>query len=175
MPLKNLGHQGNAARRWHIREAHQACMLNFPYIDKLPEVGIDRHQYSAFGGGAVEERPVARIGSTLQGLDVMPPRRATIPPDDGQRSDRQEISRLRDRHGGQRVLGDDRMRVCGTRANVVRLQVGVILQDGFLRNSSSASCRRWWLSCSTKRATARSRAHGVCYSSSVPTFFIERW
>ena len=72
MPLKNLGHQGNAARRWHIREAHQACMLNFPYIDKLPEVGIDRHQYSAFGGGAVEERPVARIGSTLQGLDVMP-------------------------------------------------------------------------------------------------------
>ena len=72
MPLKNLGHQDNASRRWYIWEAHQACMLNFPYIDKLPEVGIDRHQYSAFGGGAVKERPVARIGSTLQGLDVMP-------------------------------------------------------------------------------------------------------
>ena len=54
MPLKHLGHEDNTLRRRHVRKAHQAHMRSFLYIDKLSEVGIDRDQNSAFGGGVME-------------------------------------------------------------------------------------------------------------------------
>lgn len=54
MPLKHLGHEGNALRRRHVREAHQAHMRSVPHIDKFSEVGINRHQNSAFRGGTLE-------------------------------------------------------------------------------------------------------------------------
>lgn len=54
MPLKHLGHEGSALRRRHVREAHQAHMRSVPHIDKFSEVGINRHQNSAFRGGTLE-------------------------------------------------------------------------------------------------------------------------
>lgn len=73
MPLKHLGYQGNALRRRHIGEAHQAHMRSLLHIDKLSEVGIDRHQNSAFGGGATEQCLITWIDSKFMGLDnVMP-------------------------------------------------------------------------------------------------------
>ena len=73
MPFKHLGYQGNALCCRHVGEAHQAPMRSLLHIDKLSEVGIDRHQDSAFGGGATEQCLITRINSKSMGLDnVMP-------------------------------------------------------------------------------------------------------
>ena len=54
MSLEYLGDQGNASLRRHVWEAHQACMRDLLHVDKLSEVGIDRHQNSAIGGSAFQ-------------------------------------------------------------------------------------------------------------------------
>ncbi len=58
------------------------------------------------------------------------PGHAATPPDGDRHTDQQEISRLRYRYGRQGILGDDRMRVGDTRANVIGFQVGIVLQNG---------------------------------------------
>lgn len=73
MPFEHLGYQGNALGCRHVGEAHQARMQSLLHIDKFSEVGIDRHQNSAFGGGATEQCLITRINSKFMGVDnVMP-------------------------------------------------------------------------------------------------------
>ena len=54
MPFKYLGHQGDASLRRHIRESDQSRVRYRMHINEFPEVGIDCHQDSAFGGGTFE-------------------------------------------------------------------------------------------------------------------------
>ena len=54
MPIKNLGDQGNAPLRRHIRKAHQARMRDLSHVDKLSEVGVYCYQNSADGGSVFQ-------------------------------------------------------------------------------------------------------------------------
>ena len=68
MPPEQLGNQGDAPIRRYVREAHQSGMRYSRHVDQLPEVGIDRHQYSGLGGSTFEECPISRIGAKVTSI-----------------------------------------------------------------------------------------------------------
>ena len=53
----------------HVGESHQPYMRSLLHIDKLSEVGINRHENSAFGSGVTEQCLITRIKSKFMGLD----------------------------------------------------------------------------------------------------------
>ena len=69
MPLKHFGHQGNTPHRRHVRKAHQPRVWNISHIHKLSEVGVDRHQNSAFGRGTFEECLISWVGTKRARFD----------------------------------------------------------------------------------------------------------
>ena len=52
MPFEQLGDQGYAPLRRHVRQTHQAGMPGSPQVDQLSKVGIDSHQDPALVGSA---------------------------------------------------------------------------------------------------------------------------
>ena len=69
MSLEDLGHQGNAAIRRHVRQAYQPRMGRVTHKDERREVRIECHQDPVFGSRSRQQRMVARIVSQVTGLD----------------------------------------------------------------------------------------------------------
>ena len=83
-----------------------------------------------------------------------------------------EISRLSSQHWGQRISGDDRVRVGGAGTDVIWFQIGIVVQDGLrrhpLRSANSVSaprtraCRGQWAPPKTSgRAVMRLEELGI--------------
>jgi hypothetical protein len=125
--INDRGHQRNTSFRRYVGQAHQASVGEVMQIDQLSKVGIDCDQDSVFRCGQLQQSPIPGISTQRPGFqNVMP---LTLEPLGQTASGAPGISRLADRHCGQRVSGDDRVSVGGTGPNIVRFEVWIVVQN----------------------------------------------